>query len=81
MERYIALLGLGNLHDLAGHPVCGPSFEGFCIDNLMAAVNPQCADLNIEQRFVVYPGNDRFPTRYGTQAIGLVELMQLLRKG
>jgi uncharacterized protein len=120
-----ALLGLGNLHDLAGHPVCGPSFEGFCIDNLMAAANPQCtaysyrthagadvdllieragqpwmaieikrsttpslskgfdiacADLNIEQRFVVYPGSERFPMRYGTQAIGLVELMQLLHK-
>jgi predicted AAA+ superfamily ATPase len=31
-----ALLGINNLHDLAGHPVCGPSYEGFCIDNLLA---------------------------------------------
>ena len=35
-----ALLGLGTLHDLAGHPVCGPSFEGFCFDNLMAPASP-----------------------------------------
>ena len=32
-----ALLGLESLHDLAGHPVCGMSYEGFCIDNLLAA--------------------------------------------
>jgi predicted AAA+ superfamily ATPase len=32
-----ALLGLETLHDLAGHPVCGMSYEGFCIDNLLAA--------------------------------------------
>jgi predicted AAA+ superfamily ATPase len=32
-----ALLGLETVHDLAGHPVCGLSYEGFCIDNLLAA--------------------------------------------
>jgi len=121
-----ALLGVGSLHGLAGHPVCGPSYEGYCIDNLMAAAHPQCtaycyrthagaeidllieragqawmaieikrstaptlskgldiacADLNIEQRYVVYPGTERFPMRYGTQAIGLVELMGVLAAG
>ena len=115
-----ALLGLETLHDLAGHPVCGMSYEGFCIDNLLAAagnmVTPYtyrthagaeidlllerggkawmaieikrstapslskgfeiaCDDLGITQRHVVYPGTDSFPMRYGTQAIGLVELM------
>lgn len=119
-----ALLGLTSLNDVAGHPVCGPSYEGFCIDNLMAAASPQCTaysyrthagaeidllleragqpwmaieikrssaptlskgfdiacdDLNIEQRYLVYPGSDRFPMRYGTQAVGLVELMRLLQ--
>lgn len=118
-----ALLGLGNLHDLVGHPVCGLSYEGFCIDNLLAAASPACkpytyrtqagaeidlllerggepwmaieikrstapslskgfdiacTDLNIQQRFVVYPGTERFLMRYGAQAIGLLELMQLL---
>ena len=115
-----ALLGLETLHDLAGHPVCGMSYEGFCIDNLLAAagnmVTPYtyrthagaeidlllerggkawmaieikrstapslskgfeiaCDDLGVTQRHVVYPGTDSFPMRYGTQAIGLVELM------
>lgn len=119
-----ALLGLTSLNDVAGHPVCGPSYEGFCIDNLMAAAPSQCTaysyrthagaeidllleragqpwmaieikrssaptlskgfdiacdDLNIEQRYVVYPGTDRFPMRYGTEAVGLVELMHLLQ--
>ena len=121
-----ALLGLESLHDLAGHPVCGMSYEGFCIDNLLAAagnmVTPYtyrthagaeidlllerggkawmaieikrstspslskgfeiaCDDLGITQRHVVYPGTDSFPMRHGTQAIGLVELMQLLHTG
>ena len=119
-----ALLGLGNLYDLAGHPVCGLSYEGFCIDNLLAAAGtkfipytyrthagaeidlvlerggqPQmaieikrstapnvskgfdiaCDDLELAQRFVVYPGTERFPMRHGAQAIGLVELMQVLQ--
>ena len=119
-----ALLGLESMHALAGHPVCGPSYEGFCINNLLAAAGPACAaysyrthagagidlllekagkpwmaieikrssapalskgfdiacaDLQVAQRYVVYPGIERFPLRYGTQAIGLTELMQLLR--
>ena len=39
-----------------------------------------CDDLGIPQRFVVYPGTERFPMRHGTQAIGLVELMQVLQQ-
>ena len=35
-------MGLGSLHELAGHPVCGPSCECFCTDNLMAAAHPHC---------------------------------------
>lgn len=118
-----ALLGLGDLHALTGHPVCGPSYEGFCIANLVAAAGPRCTpytyrthsgaeidmvlerggvpwmaveikrstaptlskgfdiactDLQIQQRFVVYPGTERFPLRQGAQAIGLAALMQML---
>lgn len=117
-----ALLSLGDLDALAGHPVCGPSYEGFCVDNLIAAApglqpycyrshagaeidllferggrpfmgieikrssapalskgfSIACDDLNIEQRFLVYPGQEAFPTRYGTQAIGLAALMRRL---
>jgi hypothetical protein len=32
-----ALLGLGTLDDVLGHPVAGPSWEGFAIENLIGA--------------------------------------------
>jgi hypothetical protein len=32
-----ALLGLGDYNELAGHPVVGPSWEGFVIENLLSA--------------------------------------------
>ena len=31
-----ALLGIRDYHTLAGHPVAGPSWEGFAIENLLA---------------------------------------------
>jgi predicted AAA+ superfamily ATPase len=37
-----ALLGLCALDDVLGHPICGPSYEGFCIENLIAAAGPRC---------------------------------------
>ena len=36
-----ALLDIGNFHALAGHPVVGPSWEGFVIENLLAAADPR----------------------------------------
>ena len=38
-----ALLGLENHNALAGHPVAGASWEGFVIENLLAAVPPATA--------------------------------------
>lgn len=38
-----------------------------------------CDDLKIEERYVVYPGEERFPLRHGAQAIGLAELLEKLR--
>jgi predicted AAA+ superfamily ATPase len=35
-----ALLGLGSLESLLGHPVVGGSWEGFCIETLIAAAPP-----------------------------------------
>jgi len=117
------LLELESLNDLLGHPVCGLSFEGFCVDNLIQAAGSRrvpyfyrtqvgaeidlllekgghpdiaieikrsmapspergfgqaCDDLQIEQRYVVYPGTERIPLRHGAQAISLQELCQLL---
>ena len=36
-----ALLGIGDFDALAGHPVAGPSFEGFAIENILAACPPR----------------------------------------
>lgn len=38
-----------------------------------------CDDLGITERYLVYPGTERFPLRHDAQAIGLDELMQQLR--
>jgi len=35
-----ALLGIGSLEGLLGHPVVGGSWEGFCIESLIAAAPP-----------------------------------------
>lgn len=120
-----ALLELETLDDVLGHPVCGLSFEGHCIENLVLAAGSRrlphyyrthagaeidlllekggqpdmaieikrssapspargfaqaCDDLGITQRYVVYPGSERFALRHGAQAIGLPELADLLRK-
>lgn len=36
-----ALLGLQDINDVAGHPVAGPSWEGFVVENLLAAAPPR----------------------------------------
>ena len=36
-----ALLGIGDYNELAGHPVVGASWEGFVIENLLAAAPPR----------------------------------------
>ena len=118
-----ALLGLGDLDAVLGHPVVGASYEGFVLETLIGALPPNvsphfyrtsdgseidlllvqgerpimaievkrstapaisrgfglaCDDLNVEQRWAVYPGTERFAVRQGTQAVGLVELAQRL---
>lgn len=37
-----------------------------------------CDDLKAEKRFVVYPGNERFPLNADTDAIGLLDLARVL---
>jgi len=36
-----ALLGIADFNDLAGHPIVGTSWEGFVIENLLAAAPPR----------------------------------------
>jgi len=118
-----ALLELETMDQLLGHPVCGHSYEGHCIDNLIEAAgtryvpyffrtqvgaevdlvlerggrpevaievkrssapNPErgfstaCDDLQIQRRYVVYPGEESFALRHGALAIGLADLVALL---
>ncbi|MEY4591670.1 MAG: hypothetical protein RIR18_565 [Pseudomonadota bacterium] len=120
-----ALLQLETLDDLLGHPVCGLSYEGHCLENIILATAPSripyyyrtqagaeidllleksgvpdmaieikrssapspgkgfaiaCDDLGITQRYVVYPGTERFPLRHNTEAIGLTELIGLIQQ-
>ena len=119
------LLELETLNDLLGHPVCGLSFEGHCIENLVQVAGSRrvpyyyrthagaeidlllekggrpeiavevkrssapspgkgfaqaCDDLAISQRYVLYPGDERFGLRYGAEAIGMAELVGILRQ-
>lgn len=39
---------------------------------------PACDDLQVDKRYLVYPDQESFPTRHGTQVIGLAELMKRL---
>lgn len=117
------LLELETTNALLGHPVCGASYEGHCIENIIQAAgnrrvpyfyrtqvgaevdlvlerggkpeiaievkrsmapSPEkgfaiaCDDLQISQRYVVYPGQERITLRHGAQALGLKELVALL---
>ena len=114
-----ALLGLADAHALMGHPVVGASWEGFAIENLLAAApahvegyfyrtsggaeidlllvwpgerkwaieikrsltpkpergfHSACADLEPQERFVVYPGRDTYPIREDVTAMPLLDL-------
>ena len=118
-----ALLGIGDLDTLLGHPVVGSSWEGFAIENLLNAapfntasgfyrtstgteldlvldiprlglwaieikrganVKPKrgfhqaCEDLHPAKRFIVHPGNDRYPIGDGVEVVGLQLLVKQL---
>lgn len=118
-----SLLGIPDLNALAGHPVVGTSWEGFAIENLIAAapdtaipsfyrtsagaeidllfeipgkglwaieikrgLSPKprrgfhqaCEDLKPDRQFVVYSGDERYPLKADTDAIGLHGMAALL---
>ncbi len=113
------LLDITDKEKLLGHPVVGPSWEGFVVHNILSSISPHCEahyyrsyggaeidllirgsggkpwaievkrseapscgrgftqacrDVQPERAFLVYPGRERFPTRYGVEAIGLREM-------
>mgnify|MGYP003870150701 CR=1 FL=1 len=115
------LLGIHDKETLLSHPVVGPSWEGFVIENLLIAAGDRmhgyfyctaagaeidllleakdnslwaieikrslspkpergfysaCEDLKPHRRFIVYPGNERFPVGDGIEAISLRQLSE-----
>ncbi|MBX3747495.1 MAG: ATP-binding protein [Verrucomicrobiae bacterium] len=119
-----SLLGISDLESLLGHPIVGSSWEGFLIENLLAAAPESarawfyrtaagaeidlvldlprrerwaieikrtlapsipkgfacaCADLAPTRRWIVYPGEERFPLDPFTEAIPPLELLAELR--
>ena len=118
-----ALLGIGDKDTLVSHPVLGASWEGFVVEQVLAAapegatghfyrtsagaeidlllhlpggklwaievkrsLSPRpekgfhhaCADLSPARRFIVYPGDERYPLNAEVEAIPLPELARLL---
>lgn len=118
-----ALLNINHYDDLVSHPVCGGSWEGFVIENIMAVCpshfncyyyrtaqgaeidlvietslnkfiaieikkssNPSvskgfhiaCADINAQEKFVIYSGEDTFSLGNEITAISLVDMMNKL---
>jgi len=63
-----------------GQPWMAIEIKRSTAPSLSKGFDVACNSLGISQRFVVYPGTERFPMRHGAQAIGLVELMQVLQK-
>ena len=49
--------------------------------NLSKGFAIACDDLRIEERYLVYTGDENFPIRHGTQVIGLAELMERVGGG
>lgn len=70
-----ALLGLEDARAVAGHPVAGASWEGFVIDNLLAAAPRRTA----ASFYRTYAGTDRYPLSEKVEAVGLRELAGMFR--
>lgn len=120
------LLAIESFDALLGHPVAGGSWEGFVIENLIAAAPRRaeafyyrtsagaeidlllrmpeggmwaieikhslapklekgfhfaCDDLKPDAKFVVYPGEERFPVAAGVEAVSLSGLTRELMAG
>lgn len=120
-----ALLNIENHEQLAGHPVVGMSWEGFVLENIMAALpwrsipffyrtsagaeidlviehadgtwwaieikrglsakaekgfHIACEDLKPARSFIVHAGDDTYPISKNIEAIGLYQLIEVLKE-
>lgn len=66
----------------------GPSDEVWAIE-IKKGIAPSvskgyysaCDDVKATKKLVVYAGNERYPLKNGVEAIGLIELLEMLKKG
>jgi len=89
-----ALLTLERWDDVLGHPVAGPSWEGFVIENLIQAAGDRratvpevskgfrhgCEAIRAKQRYIVHGGSDEWPMADAVTAIPLNGMVQRLRE-
>jgi predicted AAA+ superfamily ATPase len=57
-----------------GRPVMAIEVKRSTSPSLSRGFGQACDDLGITQRWVVYPGTERFPMRQGAQAVGVLEM-------
>ena len=62
-----------------GRPAIAIEIKRSTAPSLDKGFGVACDDLGITERYVVYPGTERFPLRQGATALGRRELAQLLR--
>ncbi|PZP92151.1 MAG: ATPase [Variovorax paradoxus] len=62
-----------------GRPAIAIEIKRSTAPSLDKGFGVACDDLGITERYVVYPGTERFPLRQGATALGLRELAELLR--
>lgn len=63
-----------------GRPVMAIEVKRSTNPSLSRGFGQACDDLGISQRWVVYPGTERFPLRQGAQAVGVVEMAAVLAR-
>ena len=66
------------LLERGGQPEMAIEIKRSMAPSLERGFGVACDDLGIEQRYVVYPGAERFALRHGVQALGLREMVTLL---
>lgn len=69
------------LIERGGQPQMAIEIKRSSAPSLERGFGQACQDLSVQQRWVVYPGTERFPLRHGAQAIGLADLAGVLRGG
>jgi uncharacterized protein len=61
-----------------GQPDVAIEVKRSSVPSLDRGFGQACDDLGVAQRYVVYPGTERFPLRHGAQAIGLDDMVKEL---